>query len=104
MVGDQEVQIPDFNLKITPFSWDPLLWLAQEFILLVQMKSVLHVLLESSRGSVWVKLEISAPIEIVDTPKVTEVKRIEIGFRTLKNGQYRTVEKESLMLTEMKTL
>jgi membrane protease subunit HflK len=27
------------------------------------------------------------------------VKRIEIGFRTLRNGQYRTVEKESLMLT-----
>jgi membrane protease subunit HflK len=27
------------------------------------------------------------------------VKRIEIGFRTLRNGQYRSVEKESLMLT-----
>jgi membrane protease subunit HflK len=35
----------------------------------------------------------------VNTPKVTEVKRVEIGFRTLRNGQYRTVEKESLMLT-----
>ena len=39
------------------------------------------------------------PIQTVKTPKVTEVKRIEIGFRTTRNGQYRTVEKESLMLT-----
>jgi membrane protease subunit HflK len=39
------------------------------------------------------------PIEQVNTPAVTEVKRVEIGFRTLSNGQYRTVEKESLMLT-----
>ena len=40
-----------------------------------------------------------SPIETANTPKVTEVKRIEFGFRSLKNGQYRTVEKESLMLT-----
>ena len=39
------------------------------------------------------------PIESVDTPKVTEVKRIEIGFRSLGNGQYRSVNQESLMLT-----
>jgi len=39
------------------------------------------------------------PIETVNTPKVTEVKRVEIGFRTLGNNQFRTIEKESLMLT-----
>jgi len=39
------------------------------------------------------------PIETVQTPKVTEVKRVEIGFRTMGNNQYRTIEKESLMLT-----
>jgi len=39
------------------------------------------------------------PIETVSTPKVTEVKRIEIGFRTVGNKQYQTVERESLMLT-----
>ncbi len=38
------------------------------------------------------------PIETVDTPKVTEVKRIEIGFRSL-GKQYRKVDNESLMLT-----
>ena len=39
------------------------------------------------------------PIEKVTTPKVTEVKRIEIGFRTVGKNQYRTIEQESLMLT-----
>ena len=35
----------------------------------------------------------------MQTPKVTEVKRIEIGFRTVGKNQYQTVERESLMLT-----
>jgi membrane protease subunit HflK len=39
------------------------------------------------------------PIETVKTPKVTEVKRIEIGFRSVGKNQYQTVERESLMLT-----
>ena len=39
------------------------------------------------------------PIEIARTPKVTEVKRVEIGFRSMGNNQFRTIEKESLMLT-----
>ena len=41
-------------------------------------------------------------IEKVDTPKVQEVKRIEIGFRTIKQGPpavYRDVPEEALMLT-----
>lgn len=42
------------------------------------------------------------PIERVDTPKVTETKRIEVGFMTVHPGppaRYRSVPKESLMLT-----
>jgi membrane protease subunit HflK len=42
------------------------------------------------------------PIEKVDTPKVTEIKRMEIGFRTIHPGppaQYRKMPRESLMLT-----
>ncbi len=39
------------------------------------------------------------PIEQVDTPKVTEVKRSEVGFRHIGNQQFRKVENESLMLT-----
>jgi membrane protease subunit HflK len=39
------------------------------------------------------------PMEVVNTPKVTEVKRTEIGFRHIGNQQFRKVEHESLMLT-----
>ena len=102
MVGDQEVQIPDFNFKITPVLVGLiLLWLATGiYIVGPDEVGVVRTFGKFTRvvqsGLNW---KFPAPIEIVDTPKVTEVKRIEIGFRTLKNGQYRTVEKESLMLT-----
>ncbi|MFQ6105179.1 MAG: FtsH protease activity modulator HflK [Candidatus Glassbacteria bacterium] len=42
------------------------------------------------------------PIERADTPKVTEVKRLEVGFRTIDPGppaRYRKVAYESVMLT-----
>jgi membrane protease subunit HflK len=42
------------------------------------------------------------PIEVVNKPRVTETKRLEIGFRTLDPGppaRYRYIERESLMLT-----
>jgi membrane protease subunit HflK len=44
------------------------------------------------------------PIETVQTPKVSQVRRIEVGFRTLgsregQGQQYRDVPEESLMLT-----
>ena len=102
MVGDQEVQIPDFNFKITPVLVGILLlWLATGiYIVGPDEVGVVRTFGKFTRvvqsGLNW---KFPAPIETVNTPKVTEVKRIEIGFRTLKNGQYRTVEKESLMLT-----
>ena len=102
MVGDQEVQIPDFNFKLTPIIIGVLiLWLATGvYIVGPDEVGVVRTFGKFTRvvqsGLNW---KFPAPIEVVDTPKVTEVKRIEIGFRTLKNGQYRTVEKESLMLT-----
>jgi len=102
MVGDQEVQIPDFNFKITPVLVGLIvLWLATGiYIVGPDEVGVVRTFGKFTRvvqsGLNW---KFPAPIETVDTPKVTEVKRIEIGFRTLKNGQYRSVEKESLMLT-----
>ncbi len=45
------------------------------------------------------RYHLPSPIEQVDTPKVTEVKRTEIGFRHIGNQQFRKVEYESLMLT-----
>jgi len=49
-----------------------------------------------------INFHIPYPFEKVDTPKVTEVKRIEIGFRTIDQGppaRYRQIMDESLMLT-----
>ena len=48
------------------------------------------------------RLRLPYPIEVVNTPKVTEVKRLEIGFRTIDPGppaRYRDVFSEALMLS-----
>ena len=102
IIGDSEVTIPNITLVILP-----LLGLAVAFWLLTGIYIVgpdevgvirtfgayTH---QTQPGLNW---HYPYPIQTVKTPKVTEVKRIEIGFRTTRNGQYRTVEKESLMLT-----
>ena len=102
IIGDSEVTIPNITLGILP-----LLGLAVVFWLLTGVYMVgpdevgvirtfgayTH---QTQPGLNW---HYPYPIQTVRTPKVTEVKRIEIGFRTTRNGQYRTVEKESLMLT-----
>ena len=102
IIGDQEIEIPDFNFKITPVVIViVILWLltgiysvGPDEVGVVRTFGKFTRVAQS--GLNW---HFPSPIESVKTPKVTEVKRIEIGFRTLKNGQYRTVEKESLMLT-----
>jgi len=102
MVGDQEIEIPDFNFKIGPVIIAVIvLWLLTGvYIVGPDEVGVVRTFGAYTRttqsGLNW---KFPSPIESVKTPKVTEVKRIEIGFRTLRNGQYRTVEKESLMLT-----
>jgi len=102
IVGDQEVEIPEFNFKITPVLIG---------ILVVWLLTGIYVVGPDEVGVVrtfgaftrvtqsGLNWKFPSPIETANTPKVTEVKRIEFGFRSLKNGQYRTVEKESLMLT-----
>ena len=102
MVGDQEVEIPEFNCKLMPVVLGALVvWLLTgTYMVGPDEVGVVRTFGEHTRvaqsGLNW---HFPVPIETVNTPKVTEVKRIEIGFRTLRNGQYRTVEKESLMLT-----
>ena len=47
------------------------------------------------------------PIETVLKPKVTQVQRVEIGFRTIgdkQHGRYRTISAESLMLTKAENI
>lgn len=102
IIGDREVTIPNITLGILP-----LLGLAVAFWVFTGIYMVgpdevgvirtfgayTH---QTQPGLNW---HYPYPFQTVRTPKVTEVKRIEIGFRTTRNGQYRTVEKESLMLT-----
>ena len=102
IVGDQEVESPEFNFKITPVLIGILvIWLLTGiYVVGPDEVGVVRTFGEFTRvtqsGLNW---KFPSPIETANTPKVTEVKRIEFGFRSLKNGQYRTVEKESLMLT-----
>ena len=102
IVGDQEVEIPEFNFKIAPVLIGILVvWLLTGiYVVGPDEVGVVRTFGEFTRvtqsGLNW---KFPSPIETANTPKVTEVKRIEFGFRSLKNGQYRTVEKESLMLT-----
>ncbi len=102
IIGDQEVEIPEFNFRIAPVLLVLIIiWLLTGvYIVGPDEVGVIRTFGKLTRvtqsGLNW---KFPSPIEIANTPKVTEVKRIEIGFRSLKNGQYRTVEKESLMLT-----
>lgn len=102
IIGDQEVEIPEINFKIIPVLTGILVvWLLTGvYIVGPDEVGVIRTFGEYTRvtqsGLNW---KFPSPIETANTPKVTEVKRIEFGFRSLKNGQYRTVEKESLMLT-----
>ena len=102
IIGDREVTIPNITLGILP-----LLGLAVAFWFFTGVYMVgpdevgvirtfgayTH---QTQPGLNW---HYPYPFQTVRTPKVTEVKRIEIGFRTTRSGQYRTVQKESLMLT-----
>lgn len=102
MFGDQEVEIPKFNFKMIPLLATALaLWLfTGVYMVGPDEVGVVRTFGEYTRVTQsGLNYHFPYPIEQVNTPAVTEVKRIEIGFRTLNNGQYRTVEKESLMLT-----
>tara|TARA_B100001996_G_scaffold380853_1_gene369117 strand:- start:80 stop:1048 length:969 start_codon:yes stop_codon:yes gene_type:complete len=101
-IGDQEVQIPDFNFKIVPLLGIIFIFWLSTGIYMVgpDEVGVVRTFGEYTRvAQSGLNFHLPYPIETVNTPKVTEVKRIEIGFRTLRNGQYRAIEKESLMLT-----
>ena len=102
MVGDQEIRIPDFNFRLLPLLGAALaLWLfTGVYKVGPDEVGVVRTFGEFTRVTQsGLNYHFPYPIEQVNTPAVTEVKRIEIGFRTLRNGQYRSVEKESLMLT-----
>jgi membrane protease subunit HflK len=104
IIGDSEISVPDKLLSMGVF---PAIAIAVVIWLLLGLYSVgpdeVGVVQRFGKytrvvGS-GLNYHLPYPIETVKTPKVTEVKRIEIGFRTVGKNQYRTIAQESLMLT-----
>ena len=102
IVGDSEIKVPALSLGALPIAGIALLlWLLSGvYVVGPDEVGVVQTFGKYSRAAQsGLNYHIPFPIEKVQTPKVTEVKRIEIGFRTVGKNQYQTVERESLMLT-----
>ena len=102
IVGDSEIKVPALSLGAVPIAGIALLlWLLSGvYVVGPDEVGVVQTFGKYSRAAQsGVNYHFPFPIEKVQTPKVTEVKRIEIGFRTVGKNQYQTVERESLMLT-----
>ena len=102
IVGDQEIKVPVLSMGALPIAGIALvLWLLTGiYVVGPDEVGVVQTFGKYSRAAQsGLNYHFPYPIETVSTPKVTEVKRIEIGFRTVGNKQYQTVERESLMLT-----
>ena len=100
IIGDREVKIP--VLGIFPMiAIGLVLWLLTgTYIVGPDEVGVVQTFGKHTRiTQSGLNYHLPYPIETVQTPKVTEVKRVEIGFRTTGKNQFRTIGKESLMLT-----
>jgi membrane protease subunit HflK len=100
IIGDREVKIP--VLGIFPLiAIGLVLWLLTgTYIVGPDEVGVVQTFGKHTRISQsGLNYHLPYPIETVQTPKVTEVKRVEIGFRSMAKNQFRTIGKESLMLT-----
>lgn len=109
--GIPSLRIPKFNL---PGFKMPRLPLLIAILGLMWLATGIYIIAPDEKGVVmrfgrWVATtgpgphyHLPTPIESVLKPKVTEVKRIEVGFRTIDQGppaRYSDVPQESLMLT-----
>ena len=102
IIGDQEIKIPKLSLGVFPLVGISLvLWmLTGIYVVGPDEVGVVQTFGKYSRAAQsGLNYHFPFPIEKVSTPKVTEVKRIEIGFRTVGKNQYQTIARESLMLT-----
>ena len=102
IIGDQEIKIPKLSLGVFPLVGIALvLWmLTGIYVVGPDEVGVVQTFGKYSRAAQsGLNYHFPFPIEKVSTPKVTEVKRIEIGFRTVGKNQYQTIARESLILT-----
>lgn len=106
-----QFQIP--NIKL-PNLGKTGIWLVLAVVVLIWLATGIYTVGPDERGVVLrfgrmssttgpgLNYHLPYPIETVYTPKVTEVKRVEIGFRTIDPGppaRYAARPQESLMLT-----
>ena len=109
--GIPKLRIPKFNL---PGFKMPRLPILIAILAIMWLATGIYIVAPDEKGVVmrfgkWVSTtgpgphyHLPSPIETVLKPKVTEVKRIEVGFRTIDQGppaRYSDVPRESLMLT-----
>ncbi len=109
--GDRTIRFPDLS------GFNPLAWGIKGLIFLIAilwLLSGIYIVGPDELGVVrrfgkavrtappGIHYHLPSPFEVVDVPKVTEVKRLEIGFRTIDPGPpatYRKYLQESQMLT-----
>ncbi|MBD3165833.1 FtsH protease activity modulator HflK [bacterium] len=108
-IGDQTVRIPDFKRMLPGGSTAILI-----VLLVIYLATGIYVVGPDQAGVIrtfgeytrtatsGLNYHLPWPIESVDKPKITEVKRLEIGYRSVSRGnQSRVIDipEESLMLT-----
>ncbi len=109
--GDVKFRVPGFG------GFNPLSWGSKGLLLLILalwVISGIYIVDPDELGVVrrfgkavrttasGIHYHLPSPFEVVDTPKVTEVKRVEVGFRTIDPGppaRYRKIIQEAQMLT-----
>ena len=93
IVGDQEIKVPSITIGALPILGIALvLWLLTGiYVVGPDEVGVVQTFGKYSRAAQsGLNYHFPYPIETVKTPKVTEVKRIEIGFRSVGKNQYQT--------------
>ncbi|MCF7808455.1 MAG: FtsH protease activity modulator HflK [Candidatus Marinimicrobia bacterium] len=111
IIGDSEVQIPDLGMKafIYPLILLVLVWVifaGPFYVVDPEQNGVVKTFGElTSITQPGLRFKFPWPIQTVDLVNVEEVRRLELGFRTVRAGgtsnsaQYRKVPSEALMLT-----
>jgi modulator of FtsH protease HflK len=111
VIGDSEVEIPDFGMKtfIYPVILIILVWIffaGPFYVVDPEQNGVVKTFGKLTQiTQPGLRFKFPWPIQTVDLVNVEEVRRLELGFRTVRSGgsqnsaQYKDVPLEALMLT-----
>jgi len=111
VIGDSEVEIPDFGMKtfIYPVILLILVWIffaGPFYVVDPEQNGVVKTFGKLSQiTQPGLRFKFPWPIQTVELVNVEEVRRLELGFRTVRSGgsqnsaQYKDVPLEALMLT-----